>query len=288
MTEVNDRIRTIFKGKIPPFEKSIERRSVLNCISNDANAKMHQVSQENSKLLIDAIEDCFQKSGLAQKGYKVVNITPNNVEQIIENSKKAAQSTMNPFKRRRLARRLTRKLHSISSGIQAACVLKDKYILVNMEKFGAAVVHEGGHGLNAAGNIFTKGLQSARQITKLVPIILGIGILMPKNKDNNAPQNKLTKAGNFVKNNAGKLAFATFIPILFEEALASIRGAKLFKDNLPKNVLKQINKCNALYWTTYLSEALIISAGVGIIVKAVDRIRTSTAEKRKTKTAVQN
>ena len=88
----------------------------------------------------------------------------------------------------------------------------------------------------------------------------------------------------FVKNNAGKITFATFIPTLLDEALASIQGAKLAKGSpLPKNLLKQLNRTNVLAWTTYLSIALIISTGVSLAVKAGDKIRDFIAHKREKK-----
>ena len=72
-----------------------------------------------------------------------------------------------------------------------------------------------------------------------LPIAL-IALLKTKKAEGEQPTGVVDKATDFIKNNAGKLTFATFIPTLIEEAMASIKGNKMAKELLNPQMAKKI------------------------------------------------
>lgn len=171
------------------------------------------------------------------------------------------------------AHKLATKLKIVSKGENAFYSPITKDIMINTEKLGAASFHEMGHALNANGSKLIKSLAIGRHITKLfVPVILAVGLLKPKKKDGQEPNGVIDKTTTFIKNNAGKLAFAALIPTLAEEGLASIRGGQIAKKVLDLKLLKKVNRNNFFAWTTYLAGALITSGAVALAVKIRDKV----------------
>ena len=188
--------------------------------------------------------------------------TPTNAEKIIKSDKNF--------------NKLSTKLKAVAKGENAFCSPITKDIMINMDKFSAASFHEMGHALNATGSKAIKALAIGRHVTKLfVPLILAVGLLKPKKKEGQEPNGIIDKTTTFIKNNAGKLTFATLIPTLAEEGLASIRGGQIAKKVLNPKLLSKVNKLNFLAWTTYLLSALLTTGAVTIGVK----IRDAIAEK---------
>ena len=175
------------------------------------------------------------------------------------------------------AHKLSTKLKIVGKGENAFYSPITKDIMINIDKLGGASFHEMGHALNATGSKAIKALAIGRHITRLfVPLILAVGLLKPKKKDGQEPNGIIDKATTFIKNNAGKLAFAALIPTLAEEGLASIRGGQIAKKVLDPKLLKQVNKHNFFAWTTYLAGALVTSGSAALAVK----IRDAIAEKK--------
>ena len=92
-------------------------------------------------------------------------------------------------------------------------------------------------------------------------------------KDNDA--SALEKSAGFVKKNAGKLTFATFLPTLIEEGMATIKGNKLAKEALKDmpELLKKVKKTNLLGYSTYLAMATLTALGATAAVKVKDSIQ---------------
>ncbi|MCK7521114.1 MAG: hypothetical protein MZV64_27195 [Ignavibacteriales bacterium] len=122
--------------------------------------------------------------------------------------------------------------------------------------------HEMGHAINA--NISKTG-QFARKFLPLgklsTPIAL-IALFKTKKAPNEEPQGVIDKTTDFIKNNAGKLMFLTFLPRLTEEATASIRGGNWAKKVLDSSLAQKVSTTNKLAYMTYLSAALGVSAGI--------------------------
>lgn len=126
--------------------------------------------------------------------------------------------------------------------------------------------------MNANLSKIGKILQKNRALAMLsLPIAL-IALLKTKKAPNEEPKNKLDKITTFIKNNAGKLTFATFLPTIAEEGLATIKGNKLAKQLLDPELAKKVAKTNALGLSSYILLATLSAIGIHLGVKVKDAI----------------
>lgn len=153
-------------------------------------------------------------------------------------------------------------------------VINRNFIIINNERLYFAVFHEIGHALNAnSDKLSTKMLVKAKKLSKknfLAVSLTCLGIGLFHNKKSPAKKkSKFQKTMDFVHNNAGKIIFLAFSPVILEEGLASIKGKKLAKSylNTAQNKLHAKNLSLALF--SYISMAVISSCAVtlGILVK---------------------
>lgn len=151
-------------------------------------------------------------------------------------------------------------------------------MLVNKEKIGWAAFHEMGHALNnmtpGVGKMLRK-LRGAGGI--LASLVFFTGLLKRKKVEGEKPQGAWDKATTFVKNNCGKLAFLGMTPMLLEEGLASIKGAKLAKSLLSPEQFKALNKLYGKAWLSYVG----IAVGAGVATFVSSKIRDKIAEPTK-------
>lgn len=150
---------------------------------------------------------------------------------------------------------------------------RSKKIIVNDKHLYTSAYHELGHALNAHSK-FGKFLYAGRMLTPFgvsiaAPIVLAIGLF--HKTDNTIPKgNKSTKEIelDFVKKHAGALTFASYIPLLAEEALASIKGVNAAKSCLDSSLISKLKKNYLKAWGTYGAVAALVSAGVALGIKA--------------------
>lgn len=77
------------------------------------------------------------------------------------------------------------------------------------------------------------------------------------------------------------MTFATFIPTLLEEGLASIKGNNFAKKVLSPELAKKVSKTNALGFSTYLGLATLSSLGIYLGTKVKDAIAKPKLVKNK-------
>lgn len=104
-----------------------------------------------------------------------------------------------------------------------------------------------------------------------IPIVL-IGLFKNKNTSNTQSSTPLAKTTDFVKNNAGILAFSAWATLLLDEGLASIKGNKLVKKVLTPELAKKVMKGNRAAFATYLIYALSTALGISLGIKVKDSI----------------
>ncbi len=214
-------------------------------------------------------------SGLASKGVKIVNAVNSarpQVAVIIDDSLKS----LNKFP---ILKKIMRKINEFMivdptfKGMNAFFEPKSNTIVVNKGKLGYATFHEMGHAINKNFSKFGKILQKMRGPSLLAASVIPLIALSKRTKaDGEKPKGFFDKVTTFIKNNAGKLTFLSFVPLLLEEGLASLNAAKLGKSVLDPKLLKNMSKFNTAAWLTYLS--LAVGAGVGTMlgVKLKDKI----------------
>ena len=171
-----------------------------------------------------------------------------------------------------------------------ACYLpKANKIITPDKSLQTSVFHEIGHALNNNGGIILKTLQKARPISTKVPGLILLISLFNKRKATDKPQkndSKIQKGADFVKRNAGILTAISFMPMVLEEGIASIRGQKLAKTlvkskDLSKDIFKKIKITNLYGFTTYSLAAIAGYIGVKLAIKVKDTIQTNYENEQK-------
>ena len=158
----------------------------------------------------------------------------------------------------------------VGDGGNACYIPWTKTVAVNGEKMGFSAFHEMGHSLNHTGKGIGNFLHKIRHKSALVaPFILAYSLLANK-KDNAISFDD--KFGNFVKDNTGTLMFACMIPTLMEEGLASVKGAKLAKSKLSKDLYNKMCKSYTKAWGTYAIGAVAMGLCGAFAVHIRDRI----------------
>ena len=149
-------------------------------------------------------------------------------------------------------------------------------VVCNMDKLPTAVFHELGHAFNANNSKFWKCMQGIRvpAIAASMGLTLFAAFTKSEKADNN-PNSELTnaqKAKNFVRSNAGPLAFAAMVPVLLEEGMATIRGNAWAKDLLSPDIAKNVCKGNKIAYLSYLTTALALGASAFVAGKVKDKL----------------
>ena len=226
--------------------------------------------------LSQAIDIAFVKSGLANKGVKFINATEANTELVKETINKALPKWMDkvPPLKNIMLKGVQSKAVIMSKGENACFVPRAKAIIVNKEKIGWAAFHEMGHALNK----FTPGVGKVLRSLKIPGKILALvailtGLFKRKKVEGEKPQGAWDKTTTFIKNNCGKLAFLGMAPLLAEEGLASIKGAKLAKGLLSPEQFKTLNKLYGKAWLTYAG----LAVGTGLAAYVASKVRDSIA-----------
>lgn len=208
-----------------------------------------------------AAELAFNDSGLASKGVKYVNAANLTSEQITNLSKtgspKWTEKLPNSIKEK-IAFRTKNLILTIMNGNNACFKPRTNQILVNTENMSVAAFHEMGHAMNKFSK-FGNILQKCRPMLALSVPILAIAAFKPQKAEGQKSSGVIDSTTTFIKNNAGKLTFAAFLPELIEEGMASFKGAKLAKPHLSSDAFKQLKNAYGKAFLTYLGTAVAMS-----------------------------
>lgn len=156
---------------------------------------------------------------------------------------------------------------------ETAYYIKPNSVVLSKNRLFTAGFHEVGHAMNYNLSTVGKFLQKCRPISILAPVVLGIyGAISKKSKPNGENQELTSaqKTNNFIRDNAGKLTFAAALPMLIEEAMATVKGQKYANKVLKPDLAKKVLKGNAVAYCSYLAVALLGSLGVATAVKIKD------------------
>jgi len=226
-----------------------------------------------------AAELAFNDSGLASKGVRYVNSANLTGEQIANYSKEFLPKWVEKLPtsiKDTVGIAGKSMVDTIKDGGNAAFLSRSNQILLNTEKMSVASFHEMGHAMNKfskIGNI----LQKCCSMQMLALPIIAIAAFKPKKAEGEKANGVIDKTTTFIKDNAGKLAFATFLPTLVEEGLASVKAAKIAKPHLSSDMFKQLNKVNGKAFLTHLGTAV----GVALVAKAASWIHDKIASPKK-------
>jgi len=145
-------------------------------------------------------------------------------------------------------------------------------IAVNNKKLAASAFHEMGHALNFHKGHFPIRLRNLGRLA--VPVMLGIGLFKSnkQNSENKEKEGLVGKTTSFIKNNAGKLIFASFLPTIAEEALASYKGEKLAKKVLSPELFKKVHLMNAKALSTYVISSVLFGSIAALAINVRDKV----------------
>ena len=227
-------------------------------------------------------EKVLEESGLRRKGIKLhfVDETKSNLEHLKDLCFKET-GVKNAFGRRMG----NNYFEMFKEGANAAYFPEGKECVAHSKSLYGNIYHEMGHAMNATGNIFSKALFKARAITPfgvsiVAPIALGAALF--HNVDKNKPKEQKSfseKTLDFVANHATALTAASYIPIVAEEGLASIRGLKAVKKHLSPDIYSKTAKNFAKAWGTYAAAAVAVTIGVQAGIWIADKIKNNSAHK---------
>jgi hypothetical protein len=227
---------------------------------------------------IAVFDNVLPKTGLENKGVKVISAKNHN--QILDLFEPNYSRLYKFFARKNPEIAQYLRIHhlpranSIMNGKNASFLVRTKDVILNKEKGAPSLLHELGHALNSNKKGIGNVLHTLRRpVALLYPLILWAALLKPKKQDGEKPQGFFDKATTFIKNHCGKLAFAVHIPLLLEEGLASIKGAKLAKEFLSTKSLKSLNKLNFVAWLTYLGSVTAMTLQTVTVSKLQDKFR---------------
>lgn len=258
--KANMKISSIQNTQYPPTtlqKKNKKKKTILTCsfwgglggftlarmVFFDINKKT--TTEENIKAK-RALEDILNQPRFKEKNIKIIYPNSPEVKKI----------------------RMTKIVQSIEKGKNAGYIpIINKIIMPPDNKLSIAGFHEIGHAMNHNSKI-GKIIPPSRLIQKFAPIPLIAIACFKKEKNDNKP-----KTTSFIKNNIGKLIFATRIIPMIDEALASIKGYNLASNYLNKELLKKVKNSYIAAFITYATVTLIYSIGAQVIVKGINNIK---------------
>lgn len=224
-----------------------------------ALAEINNLSTQGD-LYKSAAAKAFENSGLANKGVELIDASKLSAEEISKITQEAMPKWINKLPEKvkgPVTSMLEAQIKGLKNGNNAAFIPNTNKILVSGEKMSGATFHEMGHALNkntpGIGRVLAKLRQPGMILASAAVLI---GAFKRKKAEGEEPKGIIDRTTTFVKNNAGKLAFAGFIPLLAEEGLASIKGAKMAKPLLSPEAYKNLNKMHGKAFLTYLGAAV--------------------------------
>ena len=157
-------------------------------------------------------------------------------------------------------------------------LIKANSVILPKEKLHTAGFHELGHALNYNFSSIGKFLQKCRPLSMFAPMVLGIyGAVTKKSKPKQEGQDLggKQKFNNFLRDNAGKLAFIAGLPMLIEEGMATVKGNSFAKKLLSPELASRVSKGNGVAYCTYalvaIFGALAARVAVGIKDNAIEK-----------------
>lgn len=155
-----------------------------------------------------------------------------------------------------------------ASGKNACYIPTTKQILVNTDKISIAGFHEVGHAMNHLTGKVGKILQKLRGPGYALAGLMGTVALFSRPKPKEAPRG----AGDFIKDNCGKIAFLAWLPTVIEEAMASFKGIKLARQcGVDESLIKNMKKLYAKAFMTYAGRAAATGLAVGAASMIMDK-----------------
>ena len=236
--------------------------------------KAHEgISRNEYAQIRETIENYINKSGLKGKGVSILDANNRNLQAIKDAILKDCNKGLCKHLPEKLKKRVVDNAAQLAvDGKNAFYSFSSKQLILPKKALGYAHFHELGHAINANISSIGKFLQKSRHLALLATPIFLIGLFKTKKAEGEKPKGAIDKTTNFIKENAGKLTFLAFMPLLIEETMATIKGAKIAKKTMGANVAKKVLKTGAWGGASYLAVALLTTLGTTLAIKIKDAI----------------
>ncbi len=168
--------------------------------------------------------------------------------------------------------------NTLRNGANAFFESSTNKVFMPEKKLSLAVFHEMGHALNYNFSKIGKILQKMRGVSTFAPLVLTyLAISAPYKaksltKEEKKQLNPVDRFRMFLKENAGKLCVLAYVPVVAEEAMASIKGNKLAVGTLTKELAKKVKMNNFWALGTYIAAGIATGLGAMFAVKTKDKI----------------
>lgn len=155
-------------------------------------------------------------------------------------------------------------------------------IIMPEKDISHALYHEMGHAHNFNKSSVLKFLQKCRPVSMFLPALIALyGAFSRKSKPKDGEElTSAQKTNNFIRDNAGKLSFVATIPMLVEEAAATIKGQKWAKEFLTPDLAKKVLKGNSIAYGSYLLTAASLVFASWTAVKIKDKLIAKKEQKQ--------
>lgn len=244
--------------------------AVLNSKLMDKLAKISNLKPDEFIAIDEALNTTITKNELNTHGVnikKIPTFAPKNIAEKI-------LGTSSPFIQLEQGKNaIFMPKKALFPGINYHEIIEKNTVLLPEKNLLLCGFHELGHAHSANIGKFSKLLFNTRILSKLALPIGLIGLLKTKKAPDEKSSNPIGRATDFIKNNAGKLTVISLIPMLIDEARASIKGIKFAKEaGLSADLIKKVIKTNKIAYCTYLSAVVASSASILVGIKAKDSI----------------
>lgn len=246
-------------------------------VNNFALKVGNNLSPDKVEILHNAAENAIKNTGLSNKGVKI-NYLVKTLQDLFLPKLVAAMNSIQQIKNGKNAGCC---LKDIKNPVTGDFIYKKGTILMPQKAIPHAAFHEIGHSLNLNFSKFGTFLQKFRNLGFTAAALIALFGAFTSNSREDKNSDKLTplqKTKNFVRDNAGKLAFAVTIPTLVEEAMATVKGQKLANTLLPQDLAKHVSKCNKLAYLTYISTSLMLGLSAYFAVKIKNHLTAKNSD----------
>lgn len=216
----------------------------------------------NNQQYRDAFIKSFKKSELPQNGVTIAHLdfTREDLPKVGTNLEKTI-----PHK-------------DVKAGLNAFYSPDTRNICLNLNKASISAFHEAGHAMNHLQSKLGHFLQKFRGIGYGIAGLMGTVALFSRPK----PKEDDNGLRDFIQNNCGKIAFASLLPTVAEEAMASHKGIKLAQaGGLGEAAIKNLKKFYGKALLSYIGYAVATGLSVGLankIMQHYTRPKTITSQ----------
>ncbi len=234
---------------------------------------------EQKQLMSQTADKILKQTGLADKGVNIVDFSKTYSPLIHTFKGKLIEEGSNAFYISKFPKFVDKLIKKYN--VQGIVPNSINY---NSEKFATSVFHEMGHAFNANKSKFWLTAQKLRAPFMALSAFMMLFSAATKQEkaEDGKELTKKQKVKNSLRKNSGIIAALATLPILAEETMASIRGCKWAKAELPKQLFNKVLKTNCFSFLSYM--LLPVSAGLGAFCAA--KLKDKYMQQQKEKAAM--